>query len=235
MSEWWTYQLSDFLLFSPRAYRRMFELHNEAVWPMQVLTLAAGLAMVAMILWRPRGHGRLIALFLAVLWAFVAWTFFWLRYTTINSAAAYVAPVFALEALLLFVSGGLFDRLTFELRGASGYLGILLIALALAGQPLLAPLFGRPWHAAEIFGIAPDPTAIGTLGFLLLARGKMPLLLVPIPALWCVVSGLTLWAMEAPEAWIPPAAALLAIAAAIWPAVMRAADEPRPTQGDTSG
>jgi hypothetical protein len=30
MSEWWTYTLSDFLLFSPRVYYRLFELHNRA-------------------------------------------------------------------------------------------------------------------------------------------------------------------------------------------------------------
>ena len=28
MSEWWTYRLSDFLMFSPRTYHRLFELHN---------------------------------------------------------------------------------------------------------------------------------------------------------------------------------------------------------------
>ena len=43
MSEWWTYRAEDFLLFSPRVYWRMFELHNAALWPLHVLTLAAGL------------------------------------------------------------------------------------------------------------------------------------------------------------------------------------------------
>ena len=28
MSEWWTYRLSDFLLFAPRTYWRQFELLN---------------------------------------------------------------------------------------------------------------------------------------------------------------------------------------------------------------
>lgn len=216
MSEWWSYALSDFLLFSPRVYRRMFELHNGAVWPIQVLTLATGLAMVMLVLWRPRGHGRLIALFLAITWAFVAWSFFSLRYTTINWAAAYVAPLFALEAMLLLVTGVLFGRLTFDWRGVPGLLGLLLVAFALVGQPSLAPLMGRPWASAEIFGIAPDPTAIATLGLLLLARGKPVGLLSPIPVFWCVMTGATLWAMEAPEAWISPAAALLAAAGGIW-------------------
>ena len=32
--EWWSYASRDFLLFSPRVYWRMFELHNEALWPL---------------------------------------------------------------------------------------------------------------------------------------------------------------------------------------------------------
>jgi hypothetical protein len=129
----------------------------------------------------------------------------------------YVAPVFALEAMLLLVAGVMFGRLTFDWRGARGSLGLLLVAFALAGQPLLAPLAGRPWAGAEIFGIAPDPTAIATLGLVLLAQGRLAIVLLPIPLLWCLASGATLWAMEAPEAWIPPGAAVLAIAVSIWP------------------
>jgi len=40
MSEWWTYRPEDFLLFSPRVYWRLFELHNEALWPAQIAAIA---------------------------------------------------------------------------------------------------------------------------------------------------------------------------------------------------
>ena len=49
MSEWWTYSLSDFLLFSPRTYYRLFELYNLAVWPAQIFTLALGIAIVVLL------------------------------------------------------------------------------------------------------------------------------------------------------------------------------------------
>ncbi|MEX2127106.1 MAG: DUF6064 family protein [Xanthobacteraceae bacterium] len=221
MSEWWTYTLADFLLFSPRVYYRLFELHNQALWPLQLLALAVGFVLVLLVARRPRGHGRLIAGLLAALWLFVGWSFFWTRYATINWAAAYVAPVFALEVLLLLAIGGLSDRLTFDRLGVARWVGALFVAFALAVQPMLAPLLGRPWIAAEIFGIAPDPTAIGTLGFLLLARGRLSALLFPIPVLWCVASGMTLWTMGAPEAWVSLGAAALAIAAAVWTAIAR--------------
>jgi Family of unknown function (DUF6064) len=212
MLEWWSYRLSDFLLFAPRVYWRMFERHNEAVWPLQLAMLAAGIAAFVLAVLRPRFHGRLIATLLALAWGFVAWSFLWQHYATINWAAAYVAPIFGLQALLLLVLGGFLDRLTLGWRDAR-LAGLLLTAFALAGYPLLAPLFGRPWAAAEIFGIAPDPTAIGTLGLLLLARGRAAILLLPVPLIWCLVSATTLWAMEAREAWIPAAAGVLAVAA----------------------
>ena len=94
MSEWWTYRPEDFLLFSPRVYWRMFELHNAALWPLQVLALAAGLLIILLLAWRPRGYARWLALLLAILWIFVGWTFLWNRYADINWAAAYVAPAF---------------------------------------------------------------------------------------------------------------------------------------------
>jgi hypothetical protein len=206
----WSYRLSDFLLFSPRVYWRMFELHNTALWPLPPAMLAVGVAAVAVAILRPQQSGRPIAILLAVLWAWVGWSFVWERYATINWTAVYAAPLFATEALLFLILGGAFNRLSFESRHVRGMAGILLVALAL-GYPLLAPLFGRPWQGAEFFGIAPDPTAIATLGFLLMARGRSTLLLYPIPLLWCLASGLTLWAMADAQAWT------LALALAILP------------------
>jgi hypothetical protein len=207
----WSYRLSDFLLFSPRVYWRMFELHSEALWPLPLATLALGITVLAFAILRPRQSGRWIAILLAVLWAWVGWSFVWERYATINWTAVYAAPLFATEALLFLILGGAFNRLSFESRHVRGMAGILLVALAL-GYPLLAPLFGRPWQGAEVFGIAPDPTAIATLGFLLMARGRSTLLLYPIPLLWCLASGLTLWAMADAQAWtlaLAPAVLLL--------------------------
>lgn len=212
MAEWWSYRLSDFLLFSPRAYWRLFELHNAALWPWPIATLALGAAASAAAILRPRRHGRAIAILVAILWAWVGWSFLWQRYASINWAILHVVPLFALESLLLLAVGGVMGRLPLEPTGPRRPAGILLLALALA-YPLATPLFGRPWRAAEFLGMAPDPTAIATLGFLLLARGRPRWLLYPIPASWCLGSGATLFAMGDPQAWLPLAAAILSLAA----------------------
>jgi hypothetical protein len=221
MSEWWTYRAEDFLLFSPRVYWRMFELHNAALWPLHVLALAAGLIIVLLVVWRPSRSSRWLALLLAIPWMFVGYSFLWNRYASINWAVAYVAPAFAVEGVLLLTSGYVLDGLAFDRRGFARWTGYLILAFALAGQPLLAPLQGRGWGPSEVFGIAPDPTAIATLGALLLTRGRLLPLLLPIPVLWCLLSGLTLRTMGELQAWALFAAPALAAAAWIWTIIQR--------------
>lgn len=223
MSEWWTYRPEDFLLFSPRVYWRMFELHNAALWPLQVLALAAGLTIVLLVVWRPRSSARWLTPLLAIPWIFVGWSFLWNRYADINWAAAYVAPAFAVEGVLLLACG---PFLSFDRRGLAGWTGYFLLAFALAGQPLLAPLQGRGWASSEVFGIAPDPTAIATLGLLLLARGRLVPLLLPIPVLWCLLSGVTLQTMGEPQAWALHAVVAVAVAAWIRTIVRRRGSPP---------
>ncbi len=52
------------------------------------------------------------------------------------------------------------------------------------------------------------------MGLLLLARGGFAFALLPIPLLWCLADAVTLFAMQAGQAWVPVAAGLLAAAAA---------------------
>lgn len=216
MPEWWTYSAEDFLLFSPRTYWRLIERHNEALWPTQLPALLLGIAFLWLLLRpRPWSH-RAVAGSLAVLWGWVAWSFLWERYATINWAAAYIAPLFALQAVLLALIG---SRLRWSFgwtgRGVAG-LGLFLYALVL--HPLTAPLTGRSIRGAEVFGILPDPTAIATLGLVMMAAGRWSWLLIVIPLLWCLAGWATLHSMEAAGAWVLLATVALSLAV---PAVTR--------------
>ncbi len=222
MPEWWTYTLSDFLMFSPRTYYRMLERHNAAVWPAQVLALGLGLVILALLRWPSARQGRILSGIVALLWAWVAWAFLWNRYAAINWPATYFAWGFAIQGLLFVWIGVVRGRLGFSLnRDPAGLLGIALFIVALVVYPLLAPLFGRTWQQAEGFGIMPDPTVIATLGLLLLAGSRPHWGLLAVPMLWCVVSGATLLAMGSPDAWVPPLAGLLAFAASAWSQIQR--------------
>jgi hypothetical protein len=212
MSEWWTYRLSDFVLFSPRVYYRLFELHNEALWPAQILTQALGLALIFLLLVPLRGRERIVAAILGLLWIGMAWTFLWQRYASINWAAAYAAPLFVIEGLLLIWMGSLRGALSWRPRQPIPIAAaVALLAFTVLIYPALAAAMGRPWLAAELFGIAPDPTALGTLAVLVLVRSKQRWIAAAIPALWCAISGLTLLALDAEDFFIPPLGALLAL------------------------
>lgn len=209
MSEWWTYSLGDFLMFSPRTYWRLFELYNLDIWPAQLVALAGGAALPLL----ARQH-RLLALLLAVAWAWTAWGFLFTRYEPINWAGRYFAAGFAVQALLLAAAGAAGRVRIVSFDGAAGRVGRALFLVALVVYPLVAVGARRGWAGAEIFGLAPDPTAIGTLGLLLAARGGAAWPLLVLPLLWCVVSGATLWTMAAWEAALPVGAAVLAVAGA---------------------
>lgn len=210
MTEWWTYEAGDFLLFSPRVYWRLFEIHNQALWPAQFAALALGLLLAFGLLRPGSWPSRLVLPVLAVVWLWVAWCFFLQRYATINWAAAYIAPLFIAEALLFAWLA--FSRGGFRWQPTRLAAGLYLYALAL--HPFIGLISGRPILGAELFGMAPDPTAIATLGLLSAAQpGRMTWLLLAPPLLWCAASAATLLAMGAWEGWVPFAAIALTIAA----------------------
>ncbi len=205
MSEWWTYRLSDFLLFAPRTYWRQFELMNAQWWPLQPLLLTAG-GLIALALWRGSAPvRRLGALGLALAWALSAWAFLWQRYAGIHWLAPWFAAAFGLQALLL-------AALAWRAAPAPSRLAALWVLGAVPLYPLLGRLAGRPWVQAEVFALAPDPSAIAGFALLLGQRTRWALPAWPIPLAWCALSGATLWTMEDALAAVPPLAALGALA-----------------------
>jgi uncharacterized protein DUF6064 len=217
MPEWWTYGLSDFLLFSPRTYYRLLQRHNEALWPAQIVTLALGLFILVLLRRPSPRQGRIISTMVAGLWAWSAWAFLWNRYATINWAATYAVPMFGLEALFFGWIGTVKGRLTYRAsRGAAGVVGMSLLLVGLATYPLLAPVFGRPWPQAEVFGVTPDPTVLATLGLLALAEGARRGALIVVPMLWSLFSGATLVAMGSPEAWVQLSAPFVVLLGIVW-------------------
>jgi hypothetical protein len=120
MSEWWTYHLSDFLLFSRSTYYRLFEIYNTAIWPAQVVAVALGLLILALLWRRAEGsRGRLIAAIVAACWLWVGIAFHASRYATINWAAIGFAWAFGIEAALLIGMGVIRGSLRFD-RQAGG-------------------------------------------------------------------------------------------------------------------
>ena len=197
MSEWWTYRLSDFLMFSPAVYWRLVERYNRGVWPLQALTLAMGLVLLWWVTARRPMAGRAVAGLLAVLWLGVGWAFHWQRYATINWAANYFAVGFALQALLLLMAA------VKPVPGnpAAGNAQSRAVGLALATSgvmlyPLLGAAAGRDGAQAEVFGLMPEPTALATVGLLMATRQPYRGWLMVIPITSLLIGVATWWLLR---------------------------------------
>lgn len=204
METWLTYRPSDFLLFSADTYWRLFGLANAALWPLPLLSAPVLIILIVLARSHPRHFKVGLAGILATSWIVVSEAFLAARYTPINWAIAYVRPLFLVEAALLAVFAW---RVTVA-EGRRFLLGCAFVVLA-AFYPLLGVLAGRSLGQSEVFAIAPDPTAIGTVAALLLAKRSLTVrLLSVVPLAWLAVSALTLHTMGSGQ-WIVVALAMV--------------------------
>jgi hypothetical protein len=226
MSEWWTYRPTDFLMFSPRAYWRLFELHHAQWWPLHAVCSAAAVALVLVmamsmalgkrwpLVWRLGGLG------LAAATGWAAWAFVWQRYLPINWGARALAVALALVAVLVL---GLIAQPRSALAPSHTLsplrwrVGLGLIAGVAMLYPGVALIAGRPWTQGEWVGVAVDPTVLALLGWLLCAA---PLTKAARIWWWAtavtalalgLASAATLATMGAMEAWLLSLALLLVV------------------------
>ncbi|WP_295718224.1 hypothetical protein [uncultured Halovibrio sp.] len=190
-----TYALRDFVPVTPEVWARLFERLNGQVWPWQGLFLL----LMLFALWRlHRGGSATAGLALAACWCWSAVQFQFLLHAPLNWAASLMGWAFMVQAVLVFLVGlGGGWRFSGGLRAK---LGVVLVLAGIVVLPVTGPLTGRSWAAFEVAGTAPTPTALVTLGMLLLAR---PISWVTgvIPVLWLVYSSVIWWV----SGWLPGA------------------------------
>jgi hypothetical protein len=211
-----SYAIGDFVPFTGEVYLRLAERQNAALWPGQLLALALGGGSV-ILAWR--GYGRLLAIAVSLAWVFVAVTFHLRLFAELTFAAHYIGVAFLVQPVFMVgcaLLGGLKPTNCNNPWGPTS-LGYGLVVVGLVVFPLLGPWLGRGWAGAGCFGILPDPTVLTTLGLLLIAARPVWLwLLLPIPLLWCALSGAIGWGTSLPLFWVLPTAGLLSVAGAIW-------------------
>ena len=205
-----------------------FAQYNQALWPLMILAPVLALALVVLAL-RPVRHGaRAIGTLLALAWLWVGIGYHFLHLATLDFAAPIYGAFFVLQGLLLAWTGVVRDRLVFGF-GADlfGWCGLAL-ALAAVTWPLADALLGPGWASVRIVGLAPGPTAVFTLGLLLLTAGRAPLHLALIPLLWTLVAGARGWILAIPQDLALPVAGIAAVALILWKNRSFARPEPMP-------
>ncbi len=199
--------------------------YNEALWPLQPLALALGAAALLLAHRRLAGawSGRLVALVLALGWAWVGWGFFLERFARFDFLAPLYGWAFLAEAALLAAVAAL-ARPRVEGSSAFAGVGLALAGFALVVLPLAGPLagmFGAPpgaggWASAPLVGLMPGPTALFTLGLLLRLQGRLALPLALLPLLWGLVAGYHGWALGLWHGLVVAALSLVAAVLLAW-------------------
>lgn len=190
------------LPFTEAEFLGVFAAWNTAIWPLQALALAAGLGAVLLLLTRVRWRDPAVAAILGAFWLVNGVGYHWLYFADINRAAWLFGALFALAGLLFIIEGSVRRRLVFD-RAAGGraIAAVALIGYAIAVYPLLGLFLTHPYPHTPLFGVAPCPTTIFTLGLLLLARHPRPWIIAAVPLAWCLVGGIAAIALGVPEDW----------------------------------
>jgi hypothetical protein len=162
----------------------MFAQANTSVWPVHLVWYSAAIAAILLAVRPVRGSNRLIAGFLAAYYVWLAIVFFGIYYTPLNDHSPAYAVMFALGGALFLLAGVIRQDLEFQPKwDALGILGGVFMLCALA-YPVIDALTGHVFPAAPVFGVAPCPSAICTVGLLLWTRPGMPMYVLVVPLVW---------------------------------------------------
>lgn len=184
----------------------VMEQYYRAVWPAGPVALLLALAGLGLTVRPVTGGDRIIGALLAAAWIWVGAAHQLGRMATIDFAAPLYGALWIVQGLLLAWVCVLRGRVAFRFRASVfGWAGAGLAAFGLAGYPLVVWLMGYGWPALPLAGTAPGPTAIFTIGLLLLGE-RVPIYLLVLPLIWSGIAGVTGWLLGLPIAYAVPLA-----------------------------
>ena len=174
--------------FTREQFFELFVAYNAAIWPAEVVAYLLGIAAVLALVRPGRAAGQLISAILAILWLWTGLFYHMVYFARINPAAYVFGALFVAQAALFVLAGVSGSRLAFRFaQKPVKLLGAALIAYALVIYELLGLVAGHGLMQGPLFGVAPCPTVIFTLGVLVLAEPPVPWWLLPIPLAWAVI------------------------------------------------
>lgn len=216
MPDWLSYSLGDAQIFSARAYDRLVERCMQDAWPAQPLVLALGVAVLALLGWRPVVGARALVVMAALCCAAVAgW---WLPncYAELHWATGGMAGGFALQALLLAAAAawpGALQRVAWPGARAGA---MALFAFALVAMPWLSlPAGGGSAWRAEWVGLMPGPSVAAALAVVPLCAPRWRGLVLPLPLAGGALEAVTLASIDRVQ-WVLLPLQAAALGVVLW-------------------
>ncbi|GIL01931.1 MAG: hypothetical protein BroJett030_18300 [Alphaproteobacteria bacterium] len=202
--------------FTVEDFLAVFARYNEAIWPLQILAYLTGAGIVALLARPGRGSAAAITLALAGLWAVNAVGYHWHFFSAINPLARLFGALFLIQAGLLAACAVWARDLRFAfVADARGIAGAALIAFAVVVYPLWGWAAGHHYPAVPMFGVAPCPTTIFTIGVLVMGTWRIVRFLLVVPVLWSAVGGSAAVLLGVPQDHGLAVSGLIAVALAI--------------------
>jgi hypothetical protein len=186
--------------FTTQQFLDIFPVYNAAIWPAQIIALVLGLMALAA-LWREWPIApRLVPAILALMWAVSGIGYHFLFFARINPAATMFGVLFVVQAILFVACATSATGMRIDTgRGLRTALGTAIISYALAIYPIIGIWEQHGLMKGPMFGVAPCPTAIFTIGILLMARGRWVPWLAILPLLWSLIGIAAAWRLGIPE------------------------------------
>lgn len=218
--------------FTIEEFLGVFAAYNAAICPAQLVAFVLGVLAITALWRRWPIAARLIPAILALMWVVNGIGYHYLFFATINPAAPLFALFFVVQAVLFSVCALLPTALRFVTgRDVRTVFGAAILIYAIAVYPIIGLWAGHGLMKGPMFGVAPCPTTIFTIGMLMMARGPWVPWLAIIPFLWSLVGLAAAWQLSIPEDIALPVAGVVLLLALLIDAIRggRGSENSEPT------
>jgi hypothetical protein len=187
------------LPFTQSEFYQVFIDYNRAIWPTQILALIIAFTLIATVFLRRGASSRNVLFSLAAFWFMTGMSYHYYFFPKVNPMAYAFAAIFVIQAIYLVVSGIRYKGTFHVSNSPESYAGLALILYAAVIYPLIGAAQGRIYPLSPVLGVAPCPTTIFTIGFMLLAKPRLSLGLYLIPITWGLVGTFAALNLGMPE------------------------------------
>lgn len=215
-TNWLSYSLSDFLMFGPEVFLRLFVRINQDIWPWQGIAVIMVVAIGALLVRGDILARRGILLLMAAAWLWSGAGFLMEYYGPVNLPATWFGWAFVLQGALLTVVALVWrwDTVAEQsalARWSSGIGWVVIMGLS----PLLTVAQSGNWHSVALFAVTPDVTALGAVPCMLVLPRRIRWLFLLLPLVWGLFSVATLWTLGTRVLVVIPAATLALVVLAL--------------------